>query len=411
MKKLIEYLNNNKIISIILIGVFCSVLFIVRENMEFQQETVAYVNLTATCICLWMLYNAARKKHIRWRYLIGVLLAAFVFNRFYDEEAFLNQFHFKLIYFVAVISIICFLVIIYPYIKTIILKISLLLEKWVERREAEKEDYRIRQEEQNKKNEEKKKGKDRKREKRKREIQEIGTAEMDADVSGYTESGDLQDIGKPDGRKGSILDVVFILAFIATFVCLACIVFLGVPAQATKITERITSDNWMNLLLSLVTILILLVFVIGIMVSLAIKWMQIIKGIVRNQHKREMYFVFACGLFLLSQQIFTSYSFTTDDVANLILSGKLFTFPLVLSILIPIFIIFAENIIEFTTSNKKIKKALKKCGKQTIRISKGIVQSLLDFIELATKDFLSLVIEITKADEWDDDDIDDKDNR
>ena len=274
MKKLIEYLNNNKIISIILIGVFCSVLFIVRENMEFQQETVAYVNLTATCICLWMLYNAARKKHIRWRYLIGVLLAAFVFNRFYDEEAFLNQFHFKLIYFVAVISIISFLVIIYPYIKTMILKISLLLEKWVERREAEKEDYRIRQEEQNKKNEEKKKGKDRKREKRKREIQEIGTAEMDADVSGYTESGDLQDIGKPDGRKGSILDVVFILAFIATFVCLACIVFLGAPAQATKITERITSDNWMNLLLSLVTILILLVFVIGIMVSLAIKWMQ-----------------------------------------------------------------------------------------------------------------------------------------
>lgn len=234
---------------------------------------------------------------------------------------------------------------------------------------------------------------------------------MDADVSGYTESGDLQDIGKPDGRKGSILDVVFILAFIATFVCLACIVFLGAPAQATKITERITSDNWMNLLLSLATILILLVFVTGIMVSLAIKWMQIIKGIVRNQHKREMYFVFACGLFLLSQQIFTSYSFTTDDVANLILSGKLFTFPLVLSILIPIFIIFAENIIEFTTSNKRIKKALKKCGKQTIRISKGIVQSLLDFIELATKDFLSLVIEITKADEWDDDDIDDKDNR
>ena len=118
--------------------------------MEFQQETVAYVNLTATCICLWMLYNAARKKHIRWRYLIGVLLAAFVFNRFYDEEAFLNQFHFKLIYFVAVISIISFLVIIYPYIKTIILKISLLLEKWVERREEEKEDYRIRQEEWNK---------------------------------------------------------------------------------------------------------------------------------------------------------------------------------------------------------------------------------------------------------------------
>ena len=177
--------------------------------------------------------------------MIGVLLAAFVFNRFYDEEAFLNQFHFKLIYFVAVISIISFLVIIYPYIKTMILKISLLLEKWVERREAEKEDYRIRQEEQNKKNEEKKKGKDRKREKRKREIQEIGTAEMDADVSGYTESRDLQDIGKPDGRKGSILDVVFILAFIATFVCLACIVFLGAPAQATKITERITSDNWM----------------------------------------------------------------------------------------------------------------------------------------------------------------------
>lgn len=403
MKKFIEYLSKNNIISIIVTGIFCSVIYVLRENIEFRKVTVNYINLAAICLLLWMFYNAARKIYTRWRYIVCLLFAIFVFNRFYDEEVFLHVFHFDLINFVTAVGVIGLLVVFYPFIKRFFvwsaMKISALFEKWVERREMDEEEHKIRIKERSVKNKKKNNTKTKER------------------VSGVSD-GTFHDLdeGSPDKKEPSetkinknksqngIASIISVVAFIAIFVALTGIVFGSSSSQVMNIMEKATSSNRMNAILSVVVIMLLLVFATGIIVSLVIKWGQIVIGISRNQQKQEMYFVFACCLFLVSQHILTNYSFTTDDLANLLLGGKLFTFPLILSILIPIFIIFAENIIDFATNNRKIKKALEKCGKQTIRIAKGIIQSLLDFIELVTKDFLSMVLEIAKEDELDDED-------
>lgn len=394
--------TKNNIISIIVTGIFCSVIYILRENIEFRKVTVNYINLAAICLLLWMVYNAARK-YTRWRYIVCLLLAIFVFNRFYDEEVFLHVFHFDLINFVTAVGMIGLLVIFYPFIKRFFvwsaIKISALFEKWVEHREMEEEEHKKRIKERSVKNKKKNNTKIKGKEPRGSD----GTFhDLDEELQGKKESAEIKiNESKSPNRIAGIISVVL---FIAVLAVLSGILFWSSSSQIANIMEKATSSNWMNVILSLAVIILLMVFEAGIIVSLLIKWGQIIIGIAQNQQKREMYFVFACGLFLISQHIFTNYSFTTDDLANLLLDGKLFTFPLVLSILIPVFIIFAENIINFATNNRKIKKALKKCGKQTIRIAKGIIQSLLDFIELVTKDFLSMVLEIAKEDELDDED-------
>lgn len=403
MKKFIEYLSKNNIISIIVTGIFCSVIYILRENIEFRKVTINYINLAASCLLLWMVYNAARKIYTRWRYIVCLLLAIFVFNRFYDEEVFLHVFHFDLINFVTAIGVIGLLIIFYPFIKRFFvwsaMKISALFEKWVERREIEEEEHKKRIKERSVKNKKKNNTKIKEKES---EVSGVTFYNIDEEPPDKKEPSEIKinESKSPNGIAG----IISVMLFIAVLAVLSGILFWSSSSQIANIMEKATSSNWMNVILSLAVIILLMVFEAGIIVSLLIKWGQIIIGIAQNQQKREMYFVFACGLFLISQHIFTNYSFTTDDLANLLLDGKLFTFPLVLSILIPVFIIFAENIIDFATNNKKIKKALKKCGKQTIRIAKGIIQSLLDFVELVTKDFLSMVLEIAKEDELEDED-------
>lgn len=142
-----------------------------------------------------------------------------------------------------------------------------------------------------------------------------------------------------------------------------------------------------------------MVFVVGMTVSLVIKWFQIICEIIMKQNKGNFYFLYAIGLFLVSQYIYTNYQITTDDFADILLTGKLFTFPLILSVIIPMFLVFTENIITFTKENQQVKDILNKFVDKTLGIVKGSFNALLLFIEFVTKDYLTTLIDLTSNDD------------
>ena len=163
---------------------------------------------------------------------------------------------------------------------------------------------------------------------------------------------------------------------------------------------NITSENLLSTILSLAATMMLLIFLSGLIVSLIAKWIQIVIDIKNNRSKGGVYFLYACGLFLVSQYIYTHYSLTLDDSANLLLDGKLFTFPLVLSILFPLFLIFTENLIAlFSSIAKKENSILGNCANQAVEIAKNIINSLLLFIKFVTSDFLGTIIDLAEEDD------------
>ena len=384
MKDFFNYLKSHNILVTISIIMLCSITYLIRKNIDFTTQSITYINLTIIGVLVVVLFNAVRKHYILWRYIVCLLSLLFVFNGYYDEKIFFKTFHFKLLYFWIGISLVAIIAVFYPYINKFITQVLDFLNEWG--RQAEKKDEHYMQKYQKRNN--------------------IGDDFVgnESDISENKEyKGNA--LGKPEQGNKDTHAILYAVIFILQLILPIILIFVSSSSTFSYIIEKIDSKNFPTIILSFIEIVILLVFATGLIVSLFIKWYQIIRGIVTNQQEGEKYFILACSLFLISQYILKNHPYTTDDFANILLDGKLFTFPLSLLILIPIFLIFAENIKSFTKKNELIDKTIKNCANRTIKIATNIIDSLLTFIEFVTSDYLSSIIDITKEDEEDFDKI------
>lgn len=388
MRKYFKYMKDNNIFAMLYIILICLMVYFLRNNVKFDSQEITLINILAICFIMLILSNAIKKHYIRWRNLICILLSIFIFNHLYDQTVFKNVFHFELLYFLIGVFSITFLIIIFPIIKDFFKKFANFLENWALKKvKDERKNSKWKKNNINVKQQEIKQNKP----------IEINNIELNQSPDPENHENTKME-EEPYNRKASLNPFWSGIIFIVLFISSSLLLYVTFSSQTENIITKITSENMLNTVLTFFVILISLFFVTGIIFSIIIKWVQIISQIITNQHKGEIYFVLACCLFIFSQYVFTHYSFTTDDLADFILNGKLFTFPLILSILIPVFLIFAENIISFSKTNKTVKKALKESADQSIRIASGIVSSLLTFIEFVTSDYLTSIIELTKED-------------
>lgn len=379
MKDLFEYLKKSNVIVTVLILLFCSVTYALRENVEFQEQTIEYINLAAIGILMVMVYTAVRKRFIRWSYIVCVLLMIFVFNRFYDKTSFEKIFPFNRQFFFVAVGIVSIIAIFYPFIKDFLQKIKSPLERWVEHREGvEKQGQHSRR--------------------RKRAFGKYkNSTEMADEASGDGGVHGSDEAESKRHEKNSIVNIaLFFLVLMTLIIVSGFLLFVVSSTQVSSVIEKMTSENMLTVILSFIVSFLLIVFFVGIIVSLLIKWVRIIIDIIKERRKGETYFILAICLFIISQYIFSVYPHSTDDVADILINGELFTFPLILCILIPVFLIFAENIASYSQSNDRIKKEWKICKDKAIDIASGIILSLLNFIQFVTSDYLRDIIELTE---------------
>jgi hypothetical protein len=391
LKKFYQYLKDNNFIATVLIVVSCSITYALRENIEFKSQMVTFVNLILLGIFSILCFNSSRKHYIQWSYILCNLSVLFVFNKLYDETVFFEVFRFKLSTFIIVLGMIVSVIVLYPFFKKIVKWISCVLDIWTTNKINKREKYRKKEDKQIKyvKNDLSNIKSDKQK--------ELIEAEVIKNVDETKSVDKTKD--NVNHRLGNLTHYLLYTSIFCGLLFITVVMILVATKQDSSIIEKITSKNLLTVIISIVMTLVFLVFIAGIIISLFIKWMQIISQIITKQKKGDFYFVYALCLFLISQYIFDNYSYTVDDFVDLLLSGKFITFPLILSILIPVFLIFTENIIQLTKENGEIKNILKKYAKKTLDIAEGIVDSLFVFIQFVTCDFITTIIEFTKEDE------------
>lgn len=382
LKKFYQYLKDSNFIATVLIVVSCSITYALRENIEFKSQMITFVNLILLGIFSILCFNSSRKHYVQWSYILCNLSVLFVFNKLYDEIVFFEVFRFRLSIFIIILGVIVSIIVFYPFFKKFVKWISCLLEIWTTNKINKKEKYRKKEEEQ------------------------IETVKNDLSNTKSDEQIKSEEIKSVDETKDNVSHRLGKIAHYLLYTIIFCgllfitvFMFLFATKQDSSIIEKITSENLLTVIISIVMTFVFLVFIAGILISLIVKWLQIIFQIITKQQKGDFYFIYAFCLFLISQYIFDNYSYTVDDFADLLLSGKFLTFPLVLSILIPVFLIFTESIIHYTNVNEKIKNILKKYANKAWIIAEGIVDSLFAFIRFVTSDFITTIIDLTKEDE------------
>ena len=408
MKDFLKYLKDNRVLVTAFQIILCSIIYWFRENRYITPQTIVYINLIAAFVLVLLFYQASRKNHIRWSYILCVLSTLFIFNRLYDKTVFIAMFHFEQTYFFVAFGVISVFVVTYPYLKRFVKSFNAVLSKFLGSwaNDQAKQDEQHQQEA--KKRQQKAEQKRAAQQSATKFDSTTGTSktavdtEMTENTSGGTTEG-AESRGKSSDKnrrqveKDSVnqpANVITLLSLLAIMGVLLAPAFFN---KGSDLVARITSENLLTVVLSLAATIMLLVFLSGLIVSLVAKWIQIVIDIKNNRSKGGVYFLYACGLFLVSQYIYTHYSPTLDDSANLLLDGRLFTFPLVLSILFPLFLIFTENLVMlFSSVTKKEESILGNCTNHMIEIVKNILNSLFVFIEFVTSDFLSTIIELAE---------------
>ena len=400
MRQIWYYIKKNRIHLMAFIIIICSVTYVLQENNIFGSQTVTYLNFVLVGILIMWIHNIVNMTCSDKWVVICILLELSVLNRLYDEIIFQEIFHFKQQTFVIVGIAIALIFNFYPIFKRKIIEMrreklstnnsdSTYNQSIIRRDLSQTEDiqYKYLAKKRNKKSVDAK------------AIDASNIIEQNDTLRHATENK-IDKILKIIEKKLTWFLIMCI--FIILPVIMIWIIF-SVNANGIidvkKIFEGFTLQNFMNIIVSLAITFMFMVFVVGMTVSLVIKWFQIICEIIMKQNKGNFYFLYAIGLFLVSQYIYTNYQITTDDFADILLTGKLFTFPLILSVIIPMFLVFTENIITFTKENQQVKDILNKFVDKTLGIVKGSFNALLLFIEFVTKDYLTTLIDLTSNDD------------
>lgn len=127
---------------------------------------------------------------------------------------------------------------------------------------------------------------------------------------------------------------------------------------------------------------------LGGMAVLAIRYLIIIRDIIQGKEKRRTYFVSALTLLVCSLLVLRLFSFSVNDILDLLSDGQLFIWPvfflIIISALLIVVVIF-ESLFSPEVQNK-VSEMAEKILRRVVKIAAGIIESLLDQIEFVLLD-------------------------
>lgn len=383
-RKILEYIHKSIWIKSIICFLICIVILAISENIKFSNQVLTFINLTAVGFMLLLIYVSIKEKEIPKGKFIFVFLMDFICNKFYDERVFYSVFHIPLVYFaVAASGVVLTLILINP--------IANLITSWMDIVQEDRDIKRQRN------------LKDKKKWLRGTERSESGSTgermnSTEANQGGGKTTKEVFELNNkmPMNFWDKLLFVgIFILIIVVPCVVLFKLstISLGEALQENKVSESI------RIIISLVGFVILLIVIFASAIGMIIKLAYSLFDIVTKRNKKIEYFLVAGGFVILSTFLSKNYPFTLEDFYNKLSKGDIFSYPLVLVIILPIFLTFLENLGGYIRKHTEIKDDIVKLIED---IAKDTVISLLSFIKFITSDFLTSIRNLVKGDLLDD---------
>lgn len=162
-----------------------------------------------------------------------------------------------------------------------------------------------------------------------------------------------------------------------------------------------------NILLFLIINATILVFILIILFVVFVVIVQILKSSVRmlrdlqdsfyspekTNHSSSVFY--ALIILTLAFFVYQVFPFNTEKFANLLNSGEIIIYPIMLAVLIPIIVIVTD--ILQTEEIKKLKgsETAQKIKNLIFKLASGTVEAILNYLAFVTKDFLQAIQELS----------------
>ncbi len=406
--EVIKKLYSNIWFRTILFIIMFLMIYAFRENVDITNNTITMLNLVLMGAFFVLLYQRLNEKRVSLVRFLFILLFAFILNKFYDSNIFLNIFEIRLIYAVAIIGFVIFLYIIGSKIFALIRNrkkvdskskdktIPSLIEKtngYEKNKESEINDNNC-SHENNIMMQQKKTYKD-------QNINYETHIAYDGESSQKMESkSDFNNMNtgvekRPLNRKITDSNWFTIFVFIIIFfIPILFIIFLFNNNVIDKF-NGIHVSNIINVCISLMGLVFLSMYMWAVAVGIFIKLIQTIFNIINRQNSQNSYLLNASAFLVISYFVTKQYDISLDKIIDSLAQGNILSFPIFLIILLPLFLTLLQNLETLIMKNDQVKKRTVELLHELIF---GIIEALLNFIKFTTADFLVSIQDIVKED-------------
>lgn len=398
--------------------VICFLLYMTRKNIIISEETLTIINMSLVMFLLIALHQIVKKKEYPVVRICFVVIGGFIMNQYYMSDIFLHQFHIELVDFCWVFAIGTIIIILAPLFMKVLIKIVMVLSDVVQQcvevdksKREKKEQIRsekIKQKEQkrnsypkfsvaqNRTNEVQEKAQELKKEKANKNEDKTSRTVIEnenavVNKNSYIKSEQFQ----KEERMIFSHRVVYVAILLVIVLFPAFFVSTSLNEEWLGTISSIDTAGVINIGISLMSLIIVGIFIWSVTIGLILKLVRIVFDILVNKNEKSYYLVYIGAFFLLSFYLCKEYDYTIDDVADTIAEGDIFSYPLFVVILMPVFLTFLDNFRKYIAGMPHIKEEIVKMIRD---IAFGIVISLLKYIKFVTADFLSSVGAIVEGD-------------
>lgn len=378
-----------------------------RENVEIINNTITMLNLALMGVFFVSLYQSLNEKRVSLVRFLFIFLFAFILNKFYDSNIFLNIFEFRLIYAVAIIGSIIFLYIIGSKVFALIRKRKIvdlkskdktsslignindyekITESKINSNNCPHENNIMMQQKKNYKDQNINDGTD---------IANDGESSQKLESKSDFNNKDTGVKKKPLNRKITDSNWFTIFVFIIIFFIPIFFIVLLFNNNVIDKFNGIHVSNIINVCISLMGLVFLSMYMWAVAVGIFIKLIQTIFNIIDRQNSQNSYLLNASAFLVISYFITKHYDISLDKIIDSLAQGNILSFPIFLIILLPLFLTLLQNLETLIMKNDQVKK-------RTVELLHGlifgIIEALLNFIKFTTADFLISIQDIVKED-------------
>lgn len=406
--EIIKKLYSNIWFRTFLLIIMFLVFYAFRENVDITNNTITMLNLALMGVFFVLLYQRLNEKRVSLVRFLFILLFAFILNKFYDSNIFLNIFEIRLIYAVAIIGSVIFLYIIGSKIFALIKnrkKVgSKSKDKIIPSLIGKTNSY------------EKIKGfgiNDNNCPHENNIMMQQDKTYKDQNINCGMHNAYDGELGKkmeskldfnnkntgvekrPLSRKITDSNWFTILVFMIIFFIPIVFIILLFNNNVIDKFNGIHVSNIINVCISLMGLVFLSMYMWAVAVGIFIKLIQTIFNIINRQNSQNSYLLNASAFLVISYFVTKQYDVSLDKIIDSLAQGNILSFPILLIILLPLFLTLLQNLETLIMKNDQVKR-------RTVELLHGlifgIIEALLNFIKFTTADFLMSIQDIVKED-------------
>lgn len=373
VKMAAQFIKKDLRIQVLIYFILTFFLVIIMENCNIKLQYISFMNLFFIGTMFLAFYVFVHNNVFYKQILVYIFSAVFIINKFYDSQKVEKLFRISAPLFFTIVGSIVLIILFLPELSVLLGEIFRVESK--SGRKSEHNKYK----DNNSPNIDN-------RQREKKQVDSEGTIGKPISKTEKRKPDKIQ-----TGFWSVVGNVLLTIIVMILLIAIPCILYYCLLGEAVPLFKENGEEITKNIFNSF-GFYLLLIIIVGAYAIMLIKMMRLILDMLMGKKTKSEALFYSVVLFLIVLYLYREdIPLTQDSLLNLLAKGDIFSFPLALVVVVPIFFFLMEIMLDILSQDNNIVKEIKKIVSAII---KNVLISLLQVIKFITSDFLTAMVNL-----------------